>query len=149
MKKRMLVLVLLALLLLSAAIALYTIWLERSQTPQPLPPEELPSLSEPKEQKEPAKQEVPNNEENEDEEEEPSKHTVRVPLEKEDLVKEPATPETSLSLKKPKARQVLPGVTVEDKELNIQLEKANESLSIRRRPNSSDEQVQMLWKQKF
>lgn len=143
MNRRLLILGIFVLLLASVAAAFYV----TAYNPRPVlpPPAEAPIL--PVERKEPVNQEVPAVAESEKEEGEAvHKHTVRVRLQKKQLVEKQAPSDTSFSLKKAKAREIVPGVTVENKELSIQLEQVNESLNIRR---ANNEQVQMLWKQKF
>ena len=100
------------------------------------------------EQLDPVKPEIPVAVESEEEEDEPQQQTVRAKLKKEVLVNPHQPPDTTLTLKKAKAREILPGVILENKELSIQLEQENESLNIRR-SKTAEEQVQMMWKQKF
>jgi hypothetical protein len=152
MKRRLLILCLIALLLAGAA-AFYTTW--RVQEPSSPPPAEILAPLSSTKQNEPVKSEVPTavtGEEEADEDNEANEapsETVRANLRKADLVKEQKPPDANVSIKKRKAREIVPGVTLEDKELSIQMEKANESLNIGRSKTSEDGQVQMLWKQKF
>ena len=122
------------LFIVSLLIAVYTS-LGTEQSPA-LPPAPVPA-AEPQQEKQeqPAEKAV----------EQPKRETVRMPFQKPQTVEE-AQPEAGFSLQQKKAREILPGVSVEDKELRIQLEKENESLHLRR---AGDDQVQMLWKQKF
>lgn len=73
-------------------------------------------------------------------------HTLRTPLRQEQAIEQSSPADPTLRLTKEKKREIIPGVTVEKKELRIQLEEDNESLHIRRAGNK---QTQMLWKQKF
>jgi CRISPR/Cas system-associated protein Csm6 len=140
-------LIVLAVFLLAGAAVAFYITTDKKQ-PVLLPPVELPVPPVPPvQQKEPLKQAAPAVGEAEEESEaEPRGHTVRTLLQKQQLTRQQSPADTTFTLKKAKAREIVPGVTVENKELRIQLEQANESLHIRR---SNNEQVQMLWKQKF
>jgi len=152
MKLRLLILCLIALLLAGAA-AFYTTW--HVQEPSLPPPAEIPAPLSPTKHNEPVKSEVSTTVTGEEEADEANEateaaaETVRADLRKADLVKEQKPLDASLSIKKRKAREIAPGVTLEDKELSIQLVKANESLNIGRSKTSEDGQMQMLWKQKF
>ena len=148
MNRRLLMLCIL-LLLASAALAFYVSFKPASPPPAPpieVSPVETP-IEPPKQADQPSAPPSPAVAED-DEEQEPQTQTVRTRLTKENLVKPSQSPDANISLKKPKARELVPGVTLENKELNIQLEKANESLNIRR-SQTTDDQVQVIWKQKF
>ena len=142
MNRRLLILGLIVLLLVSAAVAFRTT--SHQTEPVSPPPVEVPVPS--VQQKEPQQQDNPAMTGKEEELEELLGHTLKTPLQKDQLIPQQSPTETTLTIKKSKPREIVPGVTVENKELRIQLEQANESLHIRR---SNNEQVQMLWKQKF
>lgn len=149
MKQRLLISGLIGLLLTSGAAAYYAVWRDKPSPPVPpvktepailptLPPAVVPKPAEP------AAPVV----EYEESDEPPQVHTVTVPLMKEELVKEQKPPDASMSLKQSKPAEILPGVTVENKELRIQLDRANESLNFRKSKEAED-QTQMLWRRKF
>lgn len=143
--KRRLLIGLFALLLASAVIGFYRT--RQDVSPSLPPPSAIPTLPV-EEKREPVKQALPAAVEIDEEEEEPQEQTVRASLKKEALVNTQQPPDTTLSLKKAKPREIFPGVTLENKELSIQLEEENESLNIRR-AKTPREQMQMMWKQKF
>jgi hypothetical protein len=143
MNRRLLILGLIVLLLVSAAVAFRTTTYQTKPVFPPPVEGPVPSVQ----QKEPQQQDTPALVEKEEEpEEEPRGHTVRTPLQKDQLMQQQSPTDNNLTLRKAKPREIIPGVTVENKELRIQLEQANESLHIRR---SNNEQVQILWKQKL
>ncbi|MDU4959579.1 MAG: hypothetical protein E6X17_02805 [Sporomusaceae bacterium] len=77
---------------------------------------------------------------------EPAPHTLRTTL-RQKTAEQPAMPAAAeFKLTREKKKEIMPGVTVENKEIRIQLERMDESLHLRRAPN---EQMQMVWKQKF
>ena len=129
---------LILLLLASAALAYYATY----EPPAPTPKVETPAAPPPK----PAEPVTPPTPPAAVDTEKPKTRTLRTELKEHDLVTNPQTPEASITLKKKKAREILPGVTIENKELQVQLEEVNESINIRR---SEGEQVEVIWKQKF
>ena len=138
-------LLVLFVLLLSSAVFAYFINITKTPPPAPLPspPAEVPAAVPSTIALPPAQ--PPLEAEEDDEEAVPETKTLRAPLKKEKLVKNQQTPDASISLKKGKAREIIPGVTLENKELQIKLEQANESLNLRR----ENERAEVRWQQKF
>lgn len=145
--RRLVAWILLALLLTSGGL-LYGWYREKNRVP-PAPPvpavlPQQPALDKPIEVA-PAVQE----QEEEPEPEPPLQRTMRIELEKDELVTEREPKEHSIRLTQPKGREILPGVTIKDKEVRIDLEQEDESLNLRRDKTPTDSQLQMLWKRKF
>ena len=143
---RRLLLSLIVLLLACTAFAFYLT--AKPILPAAPAPVEIPSPPSKKVAEPPTVPSPPAAAEESEAEQEPQTHTVRTRLQKNELVNQREMPDAAITLKKEKARELIPGVTIENKELSIQLEKENESLLLRR-AKTPEEQVQMLWKQKF
>jgi len=137
---RRLLFFLILLLLAGAALAYYT-----TAKNTPIKPQQETPAESPKQPVELPAQPEPPAAVSDEAEAEPQTHTLRTTLQKQKMLLTPAPPDTTIRLKKEKARELVPGVTIENKELQIQLDQVNERLHIRR----DEEQVEVLWKQKF